>query len=312
LVPQWLWVLLGALAIAIIALATYGYMKMRRIKELSSEVKNLKDTIEPIKPIKKMERLEDLRRRPDIVRNAIAITNYFVEKYQLPPDAEKTKRILHEAVEKFTDESPEEINAMMLDLTLGSLVKCDALTELLEKNDIPLEELKNELKKKERDLLRSPKLLNIYKNINKAVELTKIGNYKEALGIYDSLIEEDPENLDILFNKGVVLLKRNEYEDAIVDFDKIIGIDPNYKVALLMKGVGYHGLNNLKEEENCYDKALEIDPAYAKALFNKATLLKEKGEFEDADRYYNEAVKADPTLENYRSEFIFKKRQSPG
>jgi tetratricopeptide (TPR) repeat protein len=83
-------------------------------------------------------------------------------------------------------------------------------------------------------------------------------------------------------------------------------------VRLFKTCAGYHGLNNVEEEENCYDKALEIDPAYAKALFNKATLLQEKGRFEDARSYYNEAVKADPTLESYRSEFIFKKRQSPG
>jgi len=313
LFPQWLWVLLGALAIAIFALATYCYMKMRRIKELAIEVKNLKDTIESIKPIKKMERLEESGRRLDIsdtIMTAIAIINYFEQKDQLPPESEEEE--LHEVVAKFTGESPEGINAMMLRVTLKSLVRCDVLTALFEKMGIPLEESKEEVKRIEKEITTSSKHLETYKNINKAVELTKIGNYKEALGIYDSLIEEDPENLEILFDKGVVLSKKNKYEDAIVEFDKIIEIDSKYKDAWLMKGVGYHGLNNLKEEENCYDKALEIDPAYAKALFNKAMLLREKGEFEDAERYYNEAVKADPTLENYRSEFIFKKRQSPG
>jgi tetratricopeptide (TPR) repeat protein len=311
LVPQWLWVLLGAFASAIIALATYGYMKVRRINELSSEVKNLKDTIEPIKPIKKMERLEESEirlDRSDTIRTATAIINYFEQKYQLPPESEE----LHEAVAKFTGESLEGIKAMMLRFTLKSLVRCDVLTELFEEMGSPLEALKEESKRIEKEIIASSKHWETYKNINKAVELTKIGNYKEALGIYDSLIEEDPENLDILFNKGVVLLKKNKYEDAIVDFDKIIEIDSNYEEAWLMKGVAYHGLNNLEEEENCYDKALEIDPAYAKALFNKATLLQEKGRFEDARRYYNKAVKADPTLESYRSEFIFKKRQSPG
>jgi tetratricopeptide (TPR) repeat protein len=76
--------------------------------------------------------------------------------------------------------------------------------------------------------------------------------------------------------------------------------------------VPYHGLNNAKEAGNSYDKALEIDETYGKALLNKAMLRREKEKFEEAERYYNEAVKADPTLENYRSEFIFKKRQSPG
>jgi len=267
----------------------------KKIEELSSGIKYVKNIVEPKKPIEKVERLEETEIKTDILRTALAITHYFTEKYE-------DERKFHGVLEKFTGQSSEETNALMLKLLSKSLIRNDALIELLEKQGVDLEQLKEVMEKTEMDAIRRIAKSNdfvIYKDLTTAINLTKIGKYEEALSLYNSVIERTPAeslNLGALFNKGTTLLKLKKYRDAIECFNKVTKINPNSKGAWLNTGVSYHGLNNLEEEKKCYDIALKIDQTYTKALFNKATLLMEKGKREEARKYYEETFKIDPNL----------------
>jgi len=297
LVPQWLWVLLGALAIAIIALATYGYMKMRRIKRLSSEVKYLKDTIERTKPIEEVERLEDTEFEIRLVA-ALSTEQAMetLEKY-LPSEMAKETKMLLGGLKLF-EARPEEIYETIKELNLKMYTTLEALKRGVKaKGDDPEELIKKILEKTKVEE-------KVYKELA-AHNLARAGEYEKALNVYDSLIKRDPENLRLLFSKCVLFLRSQKYKEAIECYGKIIETNPRYKEAWLMKGITYRELDNIEEEERCYDKALEIYPDYAKALFNKARIFEEKGERENAKKYYEEAFKADPTLRSYRPEFYF-------
>jgi len=56
------------------------------------------------------------------------------------------------------------------------------------------------------------------------------GKYKEAMEIYDRIIEEDEEYIDAWYYKGEILYKENKYEEARNCFKKVLEFDVFYNI----------------------------------------------------------------------------------
>jgi len=94
---------------------------------------------------------------------------------------------------------------------------------------------KEAVKYYEKILSFSPKnreaLLELKKNlINLAGVLAGEGKYKEAMEIYDRIIEEDEEYIDAWYYKGEILYKENKYEEARNCFKKVLEFDVFYNI----------------------------------------------------------------------------------
>jgi len=55
-------------------------------------------------------------------------------------------------------------------------------------------------------------------------------NIKEAMEIYDRIIEEDEEYIDAWYYKGEILYKENKYEEARNCFKKVLEFDVFYNI----------------------------------------------------------------------------------
>lgn len=91
--------------------------------------------------------------------------------------------------------------------------------------------------------------------IGKGVMLVRLNRDKEALKVYDKLLQNNPQNVQVLYLKGIPLHKTEDYDEAIKYFvkaielktDKIAEAMYNIACAYSLKGDKENTLSNLKE-----------------------------------------------------------------
>ena len=67
---------------------------------------------------------------------------------------------------------------------------------------------------------------------DKGVELSKAGNYEEAISILDKALQIEPNNVTYLNNKGLATLGQLNYLEAFLIFKKVLEIMPDDPIAL--------------------------------------------------------------------------------
>ena len=93
------------------------------------------------------------------------------------------------------------------------------------------------------------------------------GEYKEAIQIYDEILEIKPNNVSTLKMKAVALSNLgqdqnliNYHTDSLKQFYKIIQNNPNDVLALTGLGIGFGYLGEYNESKNYFEKALKLQP----------------------------------------------------
>jgi len=86
------------------------------------------------------------------------------------------------------------------------------------------------------------------------------GEYKQAVRIYEQLLENNPNDIDILKMKAIALINLDDNLNSLKDFYKIIQQEPNNVIALTGMGVGFGNLGEYKEASTYLEKALKEDP----------------------------------------------------
>ena len=70
----------------------------------------------------------------------------------------------------------------------------------------------------------------------KAVSLSALEEYKQAIECYSQSIQLDQNDAVVYCNKGIVLSNIKEFKDSIEFLDKAIQLNPNYVIAYKEKG----------------------------------------------------------------------------
>ncbi|MFZ8922019.1 MAG: matrixin family metalloprotease [Nitrosopumilaceae archaeon] len=97
----------------------------------------------------------------------------------------------------------------------------------------------------------------LYDNAN---ESFRNGQYKEAIAIYDNILERIPENQATLRMKGIAHSNLGNHEESLRQFFMVLQFQPNDVVALTGMGAGFGNLGEYHEAKNYFDKALKQDP----------------------------------------------------
>jgi len=93
------------------------------------------------------------------------------------------------------------------------------------------------------------------------------GEYKEAIVIYDTILELVPDNISTLKIKGIALSNLGQaenslsyHEKSLKQFYRILQQNPNDVLALTGMGVGFGYLGEYEEAKQYFKKASEVDP----------------------------------------------------
>lgn len=100
---------------------------------------------------------------------------------------------------------------------------------------------------------------------------------EKAVGPYDKIFEDNPDDVTSLNNKGVELTNLKRYNWAMDCFDKVLELNPDDSAALHNKGVVITKLsgtgNAIKKANEYFDRALKSDPGFKNAKSSSKIIL---------------------------------------
>ena len=86
------------------------------------------------------------------------------------------------------------------------------------------------------------------------------GEYKQAIRIYEQLLENNPNSVSLLKMNAIALSNSGDDLNALKEFYKIIQQDPHNVIALTGMGVGFGNLGEYKEASRYLEKAIKENP----------------------------------------------------
>ncbi len=115
--------------------------------------------------------------------------------------------------------------------------------------------------------------LDSYRRFADAVELTRKGEYDEAIALWKSVIAMSPRDPRAHNNLGFALARRNRLDDALVHLETALELNPRYAPAHNNLALVLEAQGKLREAISHWRAAAGIDPASAAACRNLAWAL---------------------------------------
>lgn len=108
-------------------------------------------------------------------------------------------------------------------------------------------------------------------------------NFEKATGVFDKLLEDDPDNIDAIFGIGSVYQTMGDFKEAESYLRKVLALQPAHANAL--NGLGYlyaQQSRNLDEAEALIKRALEKSPTNGAYLDSLGWVFFKQGKFAEA------------------------------
>ena len=90
---------------------------------------------------------------------------------------------------------------------------------------------------------------------NLAKEYFVNGEYKQAITVYDEILEIAPNNISTLKMKGIAQSNLDEHPNSLKQFFKVLQHKPNDIISLTGMGVGFGNLGEYHESITYFEKA---------------------------------------------------------
>ncbi|MCQ9205528.1 MAG: tetratricopeptide repeat protein [Omnitrophica bacterium] len=132
---------------------------------------------------------------------------------------------------------------------------------------------------------------------------------KEAIKIYERILNNNPNNIEAIFWLGYIYEEVNRHKEAIKVWEKGLGIDPSY--APILNSLAYiyakDGIK-LKKAEKMIKKALEKEPKNGAYLDSLGWVYFKKGDYKNAENYLTKAISyiKDPEIYGHLGDFYIK------
>jgi len=98
---------------------------------------------------------------------------------------------------------------------------------------------------------------NLYKKAN---DHFMVGEYHEAIELYDKILEISPTNTKTLLMKGIALENLERHKASILEFYKANQQEPDNITALIGLGVGFGNYGEYNEALTYFEQAYELSP----------------------------------------------------
>ena len=95
---------------------------------------------------------------------------------------------------------------------------------------------------------------------NQANEHFVNGEYKQAITIYDNILDIAPNNISTLKMKGIAQSNLEDHTKSLKQFFKVLQHRPNDIISLTGMGVGFGNLGEYQESMRYFEKAIEEKP----------------------------------------------------
>ena len=131
-------------------------------------------------------------------------------------------------------------------------------------------------------------------NLDDALKLLKSGRLREGREILEGLVENDPENVNILYNLGMCYSELGSIDKSIETLEKCVTLAPQHANALTALAFSYSRRGEYEKALGKLKIALEIDPDNFFALKNYGAVLAKLRRHEEAITYLEKANRLVP------------------
>lgn len=124
-------------------------------------------------------------------------------------------------------------------------------------------------------LENTPEAIEVYYNIGDAYNT--LGEYKEAIGYFEKIIETNPDDIDVWFHLAFAYYSTDRYQEAIPYFEKITEAYPESAEAFTLLGVSYESVGQYAPAKENISEARRLFSLRndSKKALELDTLLKE-------------------------------------
>jgi protein O-GlcNAc transferase len=136
--------------------------------------------------------------------------------------------------------------------------------------------------------------LTIQQAIDLALQHHTAGDLPKAEGIYQQILQVDPNQPFALHLLGVITHQVGKNDIAVDLINKAITIKPNFAEAHYNLGIVLQALGRIDEAEEHFSRAIVIKPDYFEAHSNLGNVFKELGKIDEAIKSYNNALNIKP------------------
>lgn len=127
-----------------------------------------------------------------------------------------------------------------------------------------------------------------YEAFNYAVSKDKaIAMGKKARGYYESLLEENPNELDLKVKMGVTLMTSENPMTGVLMIREVLEEDPSNRNALFQLGVLSIQSGQLEKAESRFEKLVELYPDDEEAMYYLAVVYAEDGHEQEASKLFD-------------------------
>jgi len=120
------------------------------------------------------------------------------------------------------------------------------------------------------------------------------GKYRTAEKQYQTVLAQDPKNLDVLSNLGVVYFRTGKIRSAESMLKQALAIAPNDDFVLTTLGIVHYRQSKFDEALKELRKAIEINPNSATAHNYLGITASQKGRQQEAEKEMLQAIAKDP------------------
>ena len=120
------------------------------------------------------------------------------------------------------------------------------------------------------------------------------GKYRTAEKQYQTVLAQDPKNLDVLSNLGVVYFRTGKIRSAESMLKQALSIAPNDDFVLTTLGIIHYRQSRFDEALKELRKAIEINPNSATAHNYLGITASQKGRQQEAEKEMLQAIAKDP------------------
>jgi tetratricopeptide (TPR) repeat protein len=85
------------------------------------------------------------------------------------------------------------------------------------------------------------------------------GDYEQAIGLYQQILGEEPEQAEALWGLGLSLMNMGDFDEALESICKASDLEPQNQLYLLDAGKHYTMLGMYDEAKPFFEKVMEID-----------------------------------------------------
>lgn len=107
---------------------------------------------------------------------------------------------------------------------------------------------------------------------------------------YLAILEEEPENTDILLGLGILLAQQGNYTASVETLQSAIQYQPRSPILYLNLGNALKAMGLFSQAIQAYQQSIDISPNYPPALNNLGTVYYAQENTTDAIKYYRRAI----------------------